>query len=635
MEKKYEADTNILLPMEDWYYKQPLFSYWISSSHNTYLSHDQLRERSTLCYYRLQLMFYYGGCVEIDTYSVKDNDIIIQHLPSNSGGITLTSILDLVIKVTNIKINNNIVSSGGPIILTFDNKNLKKKSEHDVFWNIIKTYNLKDKQNYFLDITDDLDLTTKPLFDYNNKILIRWGQNDYKKCKDVNHSQNIGTELCPPNNSNIPEFIRNKINPSKWVHLPKTKFNFTKSILNDVENKSISVQIKDGKKFINPNINVISNTFNNIMRVYPSYKNVLSGNYINNMIYFAMGVQIVALNLQTLNQSWFFNKAIFMPPNGKPCVNSNIENEKENCHKDKYQTDKYKLAPSWIYGKNPLAYRLKPLWLLGLRHYPKPYDLELKFVFDNKYINKTNFKFKVKYCLDHNKYNKDIKFERSIQNIVSGKFLRIDPTMPVFYIKFEIDGKTYKNGFEISWDKNNLSGKINIDSYSLSKHNKSDKYNKSNTNLDNQSDKKSGKFLNIVSKIASKVSSKVSSSLTSSNYNDVKLDDQNISKDCFDDTLFNFDEVIPLTIEYKWSDNPLYDISDDLKNYNKAITKTRDMFYNKDDLYFLNDINAFKSYKQKLLTELVNNKDNKHEEFSEDEDENKEEIDDDVYKIMI
>lgn len=624
MEKKYEADTNILLPTKDWYYKQPIFSYWISSSHNTYLSHDQLRARSTLCYYRLQLMFYYGGCVELDTYVVKDNDIIIQHLPSNSGGITLTSILDLVIKVTNIKINNNIVSSGGPILLTFDNKYLKKKSEHDIFWNIIKTYNLKDKQNYFLDITDDLDLTTKPLSDYNNKILIRWGQNDYKKCNDVNHSQNIGSELCPPNNSNIPEFIKNKTDLKKWVHLPKTKFNFTKSILNDVENKSTSVQIKDGGNFINPNINVISNTLNNIMRVYPSYKNVLSGNYINNMIYFAMGVQIVALNLQTLNESWFFNKAIFMPPNGKPCINSNIENNKENCHQDKYQidkfqTDKYKLAPSWIYGKNPLAYRLKPLWLLGLRHYPKPYDLELKFVFDNKYINKTNFKFKVKYCLDHDKYNKDIKFERSIQNIISVKFLRIDPTIPVFYIKFEINGKTYKNGFEISWDTKNLSGKVHIDSYSLSEHNKSDK----------KSDKKSGKLSNIVSKIASKVSS----SLLSSNYNDVKLNDKNILEDCFEDTLFNFDEVIPLTIEYKWIDNESYYVSDDLKKYNKAITQTRDTFYNKkDDLYFLNDINEFKSYKQRLLTELINNKDNKHEEISEDEEEI---YDDDVYKVVI
>jgi hypothetical protein len=87
-----------------------------------------------------------------------------------------------------------------------------------------------------------------------------------------------------------------------------------------------------------------------------------------------------------------------------------------------------------------------------------------------------------------------------------------------------------------------------------------------------------------VSKIASKVSSKLSSRLISSNYNNVKLNDKNISEDCFEDTLFNFDEVIPITIEYKWIDNPSYDISADLKKYNEAITKTRDTFYNKKGL---------------------------------------------------
>jgi hypothetical protein len=72
MEANFKATTNIISPNEEWYFKQSLFSYWISSSHNTYLPYDQILGRSSICYYRLQLMFYYGGCVEIDTYGVTD-----------------------------------------------------------------------------------------------------------------------------------------------------------------------------------------------------------------------------------------------------------------------------------------------------------------------------------------------------------------------------------------------------------------------------------------------------------------------------------------------------------------------------------------------------------------------------------
>jgi Phosphatidylinositol-specific phospholipase C, Y domain/Phosphatidylinositol-specific phospholipase C, X domain len=613
MEANFKATTNIISPNEEWYFKQSLFSYWISSSHNTYLPYDQILGRSSICYYRLQLMFYYGGCVEIDTYGVTDkgDDIIIQHLPSNSGGILLRSILDIVVDVLKLRIKNEVqIKSGGPIILTFDNKKLKKKSDHDVFWKIISEY-ADQYPNYFLIITDDLDLSTKPISEYYNKILIRWGENNFDKCSK---SDNVGNELCQPSHNKFPSFIVNKTNPSRWVHLGKSKDDFASGILNNTKNKSISVQVKDGDKFISPSIFIITNTFNNIMRMYPSYKNVRSSNYVNNMMYFAMGVQIVALNLQTLNESWFYNKAIFMPPNGIPCKNSEIEKSTNNCHLRKI---KYKLVKSNNPTNptlpnptlpnptlpnptlpnptdlNPLAYRLKPLWLLGLLHYPEPYNLKLTFSFKEQ-INFSNLKFNVKYCLDHNKDNKNIKIVVK-QDLIEYYFLKIDPTVSVFYLKFMLGDKKYKNGFEIPWYAEKLDGSIDIDSYSLSKS------------------KKSG----LVSKIFK---------LSGDNYNNVTLNDKNINNDCMDDTLFNFDDIQSLKIKYSWAKLDKYQFNEDIKKYNEAITTTRSLkkysYLKVED--FLTDLKLFQSYKLDLMNELLKTINNKPTELKEDDNEEEE-----------
>ena len=87
------------------YLKQNIYSYWISSSHNTYLPYGQVFDPASVCYYKLMLNIYFGGCVEIDTDSISPDkdDIIITHLPTNTKTISLRQVFRIVISALKIK----------------------------------------------------------------------------------------------------------------------------------------------------------------------------------------------------------------------------------------------------------------------------------------------------------------------------------------------------------------------------------------------------------------------------------------------------------------------------------------------------------------------------------------------------
>jgi len=541
--------TNHLSESNPNYHNLNIYSYWISSSHNTYLPYGQIWDESNTCYYKLILNLYFGGCIEIDTDGVsKDNqDIIITHLPTNSKQIRLSNIFKIVVDSIRTKIAKGIKS--GPIILTFDNKKLVKKEQHEVFWKVLEK-ELLNKDNYMFvsTLTDDYDLTKIPISALSNKILLRWGEN--KNCttvkgkdgKDVaaKGSDKIGKDLCPPPSFSQPNFSYIKTNTSKrWIHLKKGHVDLKSSITNG-SNNTVSVSVPLSIKQHPPNYNLVVNTQSNIMRVYPHFSYTMSQNY-DNMIFFRDGVQITALNLQYLSDSWYLNSAVFMPAYGISCSPAKTKQAQSVSDKCFNGWDKSYLQPP-VPRDEPLAYRLKPLWSLGLLPWPKMHTLTLKIVELHK-ISETGKNasndideypiLNVVYGLDKRSFNATKKGQEI-------KINNVDPTVPFFVVEvvksgsFGIGlskafskvnmGSKYKGGVEISWDANKLKGVIYTTLHKIRR-------------------------------------------TISGNYNKVDLDDN-----CETSSMFNSRKQIEAVISFEWT--PSHEIPE-IKPYNDAIIKLR------------------------------------------------------------
>jgi hypothetical protein len=537
--------TNNLDTNSKFYYEQNLFNYWISSSHNTYLPHDQVFGPSSVCYYRLQSTMYLGGCLEIDTDSVSSdkNDIFITHLPTNSKQISLRSILRIIYSSIMHKKQQNILS--GPIILTFDNKKLSSHESHNIFWKVIEEELINKDPNIITRIDDNFNISKMSIASLSNKILLRWNQNE--KCTyQTPISDKVGKELCQP-----PKNILDKISSiaNTWVHIKKGHIKIGKSIISD-RNLSVSINVPFINKYTEPNINTIINTQRNILRMYPHFSSVRSDNY-DNLKYFRDGSQMVATNLQKISEAWYLNKAVFLPNTGLPCSPNEILNNKCN--------------NGWINcvtNNKPLAYRLKPLWLIGLIPHPGYYNLSIQIInveqrVNNKFenVNKDYHNVKITEGLD---FNKD-----SISDLNNTINLRdIDISVPFFIIQIKkssmLSQSTYKSGIEIPWSIQNLSDKIQVDLY------------------------------------------KIKQTRTGS-YNDVELFDKNTDDDCSNSFLFNTNKQLRVTLEYTWTKSKEIN---SLKKYNDSIIALRNKF-NKPTIKFLSNLELLNTYQDELAKLLT------------------------------
>jgi len=556
MNNENEYLTNNLDTNSKFYYEQNLFNYWISSSHNTYLPHDQVFGPSSVCYYRLQSTMYLGGCLEIDTDSVSSdkNDIFITHLPTNSKQISLRSILRIIYSSIMHKKKQNILS--GPIILTFDNKKLSSHESHNIFWKVIDEELINKDPNIITRIDDNFNISKMSIASLSNKILLRWNQNE--KCRyQTPISEKVGKELCQP-----PKNILDKISSivDTWVHIKKGHIKIGKSIISD-RNLSVSINVPLMNKYTEPNINTIINTQRNILRMYPHFSAVRSDNY-DNLKYFRDGSQMVATNLQKISEAWYFNKAVFLPNTGLPCTPNEILNNTCNNETNTGTNNGWK---NCVTNNKPLAYRLKPLWLIGLIPHPGYYNLSIKIINveqrkNNKFenVNEEYHDVKIIEGLDFKKDSiSDLKHTMNLKDI--------DISVPFFIIEIKkssmFSQSTYKSGIEIPWSIQNLSdNKIQVDLYKIEKT-------------------KTG------------------------SYNSVELFDKNTDDDCSNSFLFNTNKQLRVTLEYTWTKS---NEIKSLKKYNDSIITLRKKF-NKPTINFLSNLELLNNYQDELANLLSTN----------------------------
>ncbi len=447
--------TSLINPTEPYYFTQNIYSYWINSSHNTYLPKGQVIDPGSLCYYKLQGYVFFSGCMELDFYGVTEdgNDIKVNHLPTNIRGVKLSIILQVIKEIIDYLNKNKSKIMNGPIILSIDNKKLDKRKHSELLWKVIKE---NIPEDYLLTIGPDYNLDKIKLSDLQGKILIRGGQS--KKCgKEVSPDSEIGHEFCPPTNMKFIDSAKKDANglPSSWFHLIKSKIDLDDKVTLDT-NYSVSISAPLIDKYLPVNISAVINTQRNLGRIYPHMSNVTSNNYKNSG-YFKNGFQLVAINLQDRSEAFYINNAIFLPPVGSPCSPNEVINYSCNLG---WKPNGVPCSPNEVINNScnfgwkptgvPMGYRLKPLWLLGLVPYPQLYNLELSSA------NKLEVSYE--------------KSSVSLKPSETGIIGNINVSTPLFVVNSNEKSKSI-NGVHIPWALNKLEGTIEVELYEFEENN--------------------------------------------------------------------------------------------------------------------------------------------------------------------
>jgi hypothetical protein len=278
--------------------------YYCVSSHNTYLPGNQLTSKSTYYIYMAILNKFGGGCLEIDPICLTSDqkDIKIYHLKTPTGEIKLGILLKLII----LWLRDPTNEKKGPIILTFDNKTLKYKFEHDIIWKIFNDILYNDK-NKDLVVWYTENINNTPIEELVGKIIIRWDQCTHNQNKVESNSNDIklNDECKILKNDKLEDSkgiffnCNNKACPKKWINITKPNNSLLKYynyIHKDIQMQTIKQDdnlIKSGEI----NTTLISNLTIDLLRVYPDPLKIKSGNY-NPEKFITNGIQYVALNFQ-------------------------------------------------------------------------------------------------------------------------------------------------------------------------------------------------------------------------------------------------------------------------------------------------------------------------------------------------
>jgi len=320
----------------------PLTHYWIVSSHNTYLTEDQIKGPASTCTYMLFLKRYRGGCVEIDPGKVSARqlpdgttlqDVTVTHVGTPTGTIWLSDLLSEMRQwVDSVRHTDEVV---GPIILSFDNKKIKNATDQGVIWQLLDKYiNISptgrscavagEECKWYLDpksvdVSNHANLTPQAL---KGKFIVKWAEcarvdragvcSDPAAGKGLIPRHIVDAATLPPERQ--PDLSNAPPSTERFVHMPKSKTCDLHS--KACHDASIFWQVRSTHheyKYSNINMAIVDNAKHNFIRVFPNpleFAKIKSGNYPQTGSWLH-GAQMVSINIQKQDRYWQVNDTMF------------------------------------------------------------------------------------------------------------------------------------------------------------------------------------------------------------------------------------------------------------------------------------------------------------------------------------